>query len=97
MNSCKLKEAKHYLDSDLNNMGIYISELVDKDLKNFEKVKVVNKEAKYLKDKISNLLGEVYDKMKALELENEYLKKKNNALSKIVEYRDKIEELRKDL
>lgn len=97
MDSCKLKSAKYYLDSDLNNMAIYISELVDKDLKNFEKVKVVNKEAKYLKDKVVNLLDEVYNKMKALELENEYLKKRNNALSKIVEYRDKIEELRKDL
>lgn len=97
MDSCRLKQIKSQLETDLNNMAVYISELCDKDLKNFEKVKVVNKEAKCIKEKIIDILGTICDRMKALELENEYFKKRSNALSKIVEYRDKIEELRKEL
>lgn len=97
MTSSRVKNLKYELDTALNNLGIYIADLTDKELRNFEKVKVVNKEANSIRLKLVDSLENVYLKMKSLEMENEHLQKRNYTLLKIVEYRDKIEELRKEL
>lgn len=97
MTSSRVKNLKYELDTALNNLGIYIADLTDKELRNFEKIKVVNKEANSIRLKLVDSLENVYLKMKSLEMENEHLQKRNYTLLKIVEYRDKIEELRKEL
>lgn len=97
MTSSRIKNLKYELDTALNNLGIYIADLTDKELRNFEKVKMVNKEANSIRLKLVDSLENVYLKMKSLEMENEHLQKRNYTLLKIVEYRDKIEELRKEL
>lgn len=97
MTSSRVKNLKYELDTALNNLGVYIADLTDKELRNFEKVKMVNKEANSIRLKLVDSLENVYLKMKSLEMENEHLQKRNYTLLKIVEYRDKIEELRKEL
>lgn len=97
MTSYRLKSIKYDLECKINNLGVYISDLTDKELKNFEKVKKVNTEANQLKKEFTEVFNDIYLKFQSLELENEYLKKRNSVLSKIVEYRDKIEDLRKEL
>lgn len=97
MTSEKIRDAKFKFEIDLNNLGVYISDLTDKELKNFDKVKAVNTIANSIRKRLISNYESIITSYQAMELENEYLKKKNNVLSKIVEYRDKIEELRKEL